>query len=305
MSESQIKAFSGVDRLPDGRTSKNITPGCICLEGGAFRGVYTSGVLDALMEADINMQCTIGVSAGALNGMNYVSGQIGRSGRINLKYRHDPTFIGSEVSKANKGVIGFDFLLKRVNRYIPFDYKAFNRPERRFIAVACGCADGKAAYFEKGICNEIYQAVRASSSLPFLSEPVRIEGKYYLDGGCTVKIPFKWAIEQGFENIIVVKTHSAGYVPKPNEINRLATTVYRNHLKFAHSLYYSDRAYIRELYQIELLERRKRIFVIQPSVEIKVARLESDMEKLGRLYYLGYEDTKRLIPALKEYLTRQ
>lgn len=305
MSETEKREFSGVDGLPDGRASKIVTPGCICLEGGAFRGVYTSGVLDALMEADINMQCTIGVSAGALNGMNYVSGQIGRSGRINLKYRHEPTYVGTQVSRENKGVIGFDFLLKRVNRYIPFDYKAFNRPERRFVAVACGCADGKPAYFEKGVCKEIYQAVRASSSLPFLSEPVNIDGKYYLDGGCAVKIPFKWAIEQGYENIIVVKTHSADYQPKPNEINRLAPTVYRNHQKFAHTLYYSDRAYLRELYQLDLLEKRKRVFIIQPSVEIKVSRLESDMEKLGRLYYLGYEDTKRLIPELMEYLNRK
>lgn len=300
--KQEYKQFSGVDGLPSGRASKKITPGCICLEGGALRGIYTAGVLDALMEADINFQCTIGVSAGALNGMNYVSGQIGRSGRINLKYRHEPTYMGSEVSKANKGIIGFDFLLKRVNRYMPFDYKTFNRPERRFIAVAAGCADGKPAYFEKGICKEIYQAVRASASLPFLSKPVEVEGKYYLDGGCACKIPFKWAISQGFEKIVVVKTRPADYVPKPSEINRLAPTVYRNHPRFARSLYYSDREYIRELHQLELLERKKRVFIIQPSRQINVSRLESDMEKLGELYYLGYEDGKARIAELREYL---
>ena len=82
------KVFSGLSRLPKGLASDQLTEGCIVLEGGAFRGLYTSGVLDALMEAGINLSCTVGVSAGALNGMNYVSGQIGRSGRLNLTYRY-------------------------------------------------------------------------------------------------------------------------------------------------------------------------------------------------------------------------
>ena len=88
------KVFSGIGNLPNGDASDIITEGCIVLEGGAFRGVYGEGVLDALMEADINFRCTIGVSAGALNGANYVSGQIGRSARINLRYRYDSRYVG-------------------------------------------------------------------------------------------------------------------------------------------------------------------------------------------------------------------
>ncbi|MGI5979491.1 MAG: patatin-like phospholipase family protein, partial [Oscillospiraceae bacterium] len=84
-----MRIYKNVNALPLGKASDNVTPGCIVLEGGAFRGVYTSGVLDRLMQSDINMECTIGVSAGAMNGFNYLSGQIGRSGRINLTYRHD------------------------------------------------------------------------------------------------------------------------------------------------------------------------------------------------------------------------
>ena len=102
MKKTQV--YSGIGKLPTGRASDNITEGCIVLEGGAFRGVYTSGVLDALMEEDINMRCTVGVSAGALNGVNYVSGQIGRSGRINLRYRHDSRYVGAKAIKKNKGI---------------------------------------------------------------------------------------------------------------------------------------------------------------------------------------------------------
>lgn len=93
------KRFSGISKLPNGNTSNKIVPGCIVLEGGAFRGLYTSGVLDALMQFEINMQCTVGTSAGALNGFNYVAGQIGRSARINLGYRHDSRYVGLEALK--------------------------------------------------------------------------------------------------------------------------------------------------------------------------------------------------------------
>lgn len=127
------KVFSGLDRLPKGLASEQLTEGCVVLEGGAFRGLYTSGVLDALMEAGINLSCTVGVSAGALNGMNYVSGQIGRSGRLNLTYRHDSRYVGLKAIRKNRGVIGFDFILKNVNKEDPLNEERFFRPDRRFI----------------------------------------------------------------------------------------------------------------------------------------------------------------------------
>ena len=84
-----MEVYSKLDQIPCGIASNKTIDGCIVLEGGAFRGLYTAGVLDALMENDINLSCTIGVSAGAMNGVNYVAGNIGRTARINLKYRHD------------------------------------------------------------------------------------------------------------------------------------------------------------------------------------------------------------------------
>ena len=114
------KVFSGLSRLPKGLASDQLTEGCIVLEGGAFRGLYTSGVLDALMEAGINLSCTVGVSAGALNGMNYVSGQIRPIRRVsNLTYRHDSRYVGLKAIRKNLGVIGFDFILKNVNKEEP------------------------------------------------------------------------------------------------------------------------------------------------------------------------------------------
>ena len=143
------KRFSGISKLPNGNTSNKIVPGCIVLEGGAFRGLYTSGVLDALMQFEINMQCTVGTSAGALNGFNYVAGQIGRSARINLGYRHDSRYVGLEAFKNNKGIIGFDFLMKGTQYFDPLNTPRFMNPTRDFIAVCTNCKTGRPEYFSK------------------------------------------------------------------------------------------------------------------------------------------------------------
>ena len=104
------KSYSGISKIPSGRASDKLTEGCLVLEGGAFRGLYTQGFLDALMLADINLSCVIGVSAGALGGANYVSGQIGRSARINLNYRADSRYIGKKALENSRSLLDVGFL---------------------------------------------------------------------------------------------------------------------------------------------------------------------------------------------------
>ena len=113
--DRQVRTYANLNDLPRGMASNQITEGCMVLEGGAFRGCYTSGVLDALMEADINLRTTIGVSAGAMNGVGYVCGQIGRSAYINLKYRNDDRYVGLQAMRTNHGIIGFDFAMLELN----------------------------------------------------------------------------------------------------------------------------------------------------------------------------------------------
>lgn len=119
------KIYSGFHQLPHGNASTMVQEGCIVLEGGAFRGLYGEGVLDALMLENINLRCTIGVSAGAMNGLNYVSGQIGRSIRMNLKYRHDKRYVGRKALQNGEGLIGFAFAFHQADQEYPFDKKRF------------------------------------------------------------------------------------------------------------------------------------------------------------------------------------
>ena len=208
------KVFSRLDEIPSGMASKDITEGCMVLEGGAFRGNYTSGVMDALMENGINLSCTIGTSAGAMIGANYVAGHIGRAAKINLRFRHDKRYMGPSVFRRNKGIIGFDFILATyggVDSTYPLNLARFFDPAKRFVAVTTNIKTGKPEYFEKGECTDIFRAIAASASMPMVSKPVSMDGQLYLDGGCADSIPFKWALNEGYEKIIVIKTRDDSY----------------------------------------------------------------------------------------------
>lgn len=296
------KVYSGLAELPRGTASRNMTPGCLVLEGGAFRGIYVAGVLDALMEADLNLQCVVGVSAGALCGMNYVSGQIGRAARINLEYRHDSRYVGKKAFLENEGVIGFRFLFEDVRAMDPFDFDRFFDPAQRFIAVTTNCRTGQTAFFEKGKCSDIFRAVQASASMPFVTRMVELDGVPHLDGGCSMQLAYPWALEQGFRKIVMVRTRHRAYRKPLKEDKSFAERFYRNYPRFALSVARQEETYNKLCNDLDRLEESGRIFVIAPSRHVEVGRLEKDMEKLGDYYYLGYQDTKACLPALKRYL---
>lgn len=301
------KVFSRIDDLLDGTAPDNIVNGCMVLEGGAFRGVYTEGVLDYLMTQGINMSCTVGVSAGAINAANYVSGQIGRSARTNLRYRHNSDYVGLGAIRKNDGIIGFDFLYNELEKTDPLDKERMFDSSRRLVAVVTNLLTGKAEYIDRDECSDIFQAIRASASLPLVSKPVNVDGTPCLDGGCVCKIPFDWAINEGYEKIIVIKTREDSF-RKPDEVKpeqvKIANFIYKEYPEFARVLPFNDVNYNEQCDRLDRLRDEGRVFVISPSEPVTIGRLEPDMEKLGELYFLGVEDAKRNYEKLKEYLEK-
>ena len=194
---------------------RNITmPGnaILLLEGGSLRGLYTAGVLDTFMENDIYFPAVAGVSAGTLNAMNYVAHQPGRAASINLRYRHDGRYFGPKAALRGGSLFGLNFMLHDVKKEVPFDEEAFANGGMRLIAVATNVKTGKPAYFEKGKTDfDFNEAARASASLPLASVPVMLDGQPYLDGGCSCPIALNWALQQGFEKIVVVATRQKGF----------------------------------------------------------------------------------------------
>ena len=297
------KAWSGIHSIHLGPAPDTIVPGCLVLEGGSFRGCYTSGVLDVLMENGINIQTTIGTSAGALNGYNYVAGEMGRAAKINLGYRHDRRYLGPKTLARNRGVIGFDFILDQVEEEIPFNRERYDDPRRRFLVTVTNCQTGAGMYCEKGVTQDFSKALRASASMPFVSEMVEVEGVPCLDGGCAVKIPYRWAIENGFEKILVVRTRPADYVrpPESKRFMELSQRIYKNYPCLVERLNSQSQQYNNACRELAELEAAGKLMMLCPSGSISVSTLEGDMERLGALYLLGRADTKLLLPKIRAY----
>lgn len=277
----------------------------LVLEGGALRGMYTSGVLDTFLKNNMEFECVAGVSAGALNAMSYISKQPGRSAKINLEYCDDPRYIGRKAFIKNKGIIGYNYLFGDISENkVPFDYKSFENTNQRFIIVTTNCEKAETEYLEKSNCNDLFKAAQASSSMPLASAMVEINNNHYLDGAVTTSIPVKWALEQGYEKVVVVLTRDKTY-RKPmlsNKMKKLYKLAYHKYPKLIEKLNTMPERYNKLQEELIDLEKEGKIFIIRPEKEVTVSRLEKDKEKLENLYKEGIAEAEKNLDALKEYL---
>lgn len=285
------------------KAKDNIVDGCLCLEGGAFRGVYTAGVLDCLMDNDINLQTTIGVSAGALNALSYVSGDIGRAADLSIGHRSNKNYISFKNLAMTGSVVNFDYVFEEYGKEVPLNEERLFRGDRKCYVVATNIKTGKAEVFDNSDKDILYDAVKASASMPIVSRSVKINGNRYLDGGCALKLPVRWALKQGFKKIVFVATRDISYrrkpIPKEFEIEKIR---YARFPKFVEALEKTNTIYNNDCDLIDELVNSGRMFRIAPSEEVKISRLEDDINALSNLYELGYYDALFLIPELKDYL---
>lgn len=277
----------------------------LVLEGGAMRSLFTSGVLDILMENDMEFAYVIGVSAGALTGVNYISHDIGRTARINIGFADDSRFVGMGNLLKKRSLFNFDFLFGRLNRdIIPMDFDRFYHSPQRFVAVSTDCATGNPVYHELGKTDDIMAAVRASSSMPYLAPMVRVDGMDCLDGGVSDAIPVGHALSEGYGKTVLVLTRDASFRASETGMLRgfAIEKTYRAYPEFAHKLRTMSARYNQSLDRVNELEREGRVFVIRPERPVNVGRAERDPEKLQALYSEGRRVASAQLDALRSYL---
>lgn len=271
----------------------------LILEGGALRSLYTSGVLDVLMKYNIEANCVMGVSAGALTGMNYISKQPKRTAKINIENCDNSNYIGLKALRKERGLIGYGYLFNDISKEkYPFDFETFKNSNQKFISVVTNCEEGKTEYVEKQDCkDDIFKVVQASSSMPLCSKMVKIGSNHYLDGAVTMPIPIDYALKNKYNNIVVVLTRDRNY-RKPEISKRMKSLykhVYGKYPKLVEKLCTMPERYNKIKEEINELEREGKIIVIAPSKPVNVSRLEKDKEKLKALYEEGTRDMEENI----------
>ena len=280
----------------------------LVLQGGAVRGAFTAGVLDVFMENDIYFQYVVGVSAGALISLSYLSKQIGRSRAVVVDYMSDKKFVNPRFLLTKKSLFDFDYLFgEMATKILPFDRETYNNSSIRFIVGTTSCLTGRPLYYEKGISSDFFKAIAASSSLPFFSAPVMVGDEPCLDGGIATPIPFQKALDDDYQKMIVITTRDKEYrkdLNKPQHKNGLKA-LYGKYPNFIQTALDYPRRYNEDAAKLEDLENRGLAFIIRPRNPITLKRTEKDKAELQKVYERGRAAATELLPKMMEYIKNE
>ena len=262
----------------------------LILEGGGMRGVFTCGVLDCFMDHGIRFPYTIGVSAGACNGLSYMSGQRGRAKFSTIDMLEQYHYIGIKHLVTKGNIMNFDLLFHDFpERILPYNYEAYANCGEVYEMVTTSCITGQACYYnEKQSPKRIIDIVKASSSLPFVCPIAYVDGSPMLDGGIADSIPLLRARSLGYTDNVVVLTRNKGY-RKEDKPSKVPPFFYRKYPELRHAIANRNMMYNQQIALVEELEDKGELIVLCPQKPIEVSRMERDTAKLLELYEEGYQ----------------
>ena len=280
----------------------------LVLEGGATRGVFTSGALDYLIEKDFYTSYVIGVSAGSCNALGYVSKQPGRTRDCMIhKEKEYSYYYGFRKFIKEKSLMDMDMVFDRYpNEIYPFDYDTYFASDTECEIVTTNCVTGRAEYMtEDSDRQRLMKICRASCSMPLICPMVNVDGIPYLDGGLADSIPIERAMEIGNGKTIVVLTRNPGYRKKmPSRATvQLYRRAYKKYPNLIRSIVNRSIMYNRTMKLLEQLESEGKIFVLRPLIPT-VSRLEKDYDALMHFYEHGYRLMRKEYDELMRFLEK-
>lgn len=278
----------------------------LVLEGGAMRGLFTAGVMDVLMEYGAQFDAIVGVSAGAAFGVNYKSKQIGRVIRYNKRFANDKRYCSVQSLINTGNLFNAMFCYHTVpNELDVFDRKRYNADKTPFYVVCTDAETGEPVYHLLDRANDWgFEWLRASASMPLVSKPVKIDGKYYLDGGMSDSIPIEFMIVGGCDKNVVVLTQPRDYVKEKASMLPLMKLSLRKYpytydaIVHRHLVYNDSRA---RVFQEEKLGNA---LVICPKEKLPIDRVEHDPEVMEKVYQLGRQAAEEKLGELIKFMSK-
>lgn len=278
---------------------------CLVLEGGGLRGIYTAGVLDEMFKDKIKIDAIIGVSMGALIGINYKSKQPERAVRYNLRYCNDKRYMGLRSLLKTGNIANKEFAYYKIpNELDKFDYDTYKKTKTKMYVTVTNLETGEAEYIEIKDAKDNIEYFRATSSMPGVSKIVEIDGKKYLDGGVADSIPVKKALDLGYDRVIVVLTRPIEYRKKETEMKWLQSR-YKKYPKFMKTISKRNKSYNEKVERIIKLEKEGKVFCIRPSKRVNIKRIEKNERIILEQYNLGKRDYLNCEEKLREFIKRK
>lgn len=274
----------------------------LVLEGGGMRGLYTAGVIDVMLDHGFEPDVVCGTSAGVTFGVNLLSKQRGRVLRYNKRFVGDRRYISLHSWLTTGNMINKDFAYGLLPRELdPFNEETFEKSKAEFYATITNMRTGQAEYVRITDTWKQMDLIRASASLPIICQPVEWQGEKYLDGGLADNIPLDKCLELGCDKVIIVLTRPMDYV-RNDHIAPLCRLAFPRYKALLRTIEQRNDQYNARIQQIRKLEQEGKVFVIRPSENRPVGRLEKDPEKLKALHALGMQDAQKQWRGLEEYI---
>jgi predicted patatin/cPLA2 family phospholipase len=277
----------------------------LILEGGAMRGLFTAGVIDVLMENNVDFDGAVGVSAGAAFGCNYKSKQIGRVIRYNQKFAGDKRYCGISCLLKTGNLYSTEFCYNEVPlKHDVFDFETYESNPMDFYVVCTDIESGKAVYHKfEGRDDHCFDWVRASASMPLVSQIVDIEGQKLLDGGVADSIPVKFFENLGFDKNLVILTQPKGYKKKKNPLLPLIKIKYKKFPNLVRAMANRHNVYNETLDYVEKCEKENKLFVLRPESKLPVGKIEKDPKKMMEAYQIGRKTALDNLEKIKNWIS--
>lgn len=276
----------------------------LVLEGGAMRGMFTCGVIDVFLENNIAFDGLSGISAGAIFGCNYKSKQIGRGVRYNKKWGRDPRYFGIRSLLLTGDLYGRDFCYhKIIDELDPIDRKTYKENSIDFFIGATDIENGVIRYFNsKEVDHRTVEWIRASASMPLVSNVVEIDGYKLLDGGMIDPIPYSIMIKNGYEKNVIVLTQPRDFIKTKTSMVPILRLKYRKYPKLVNAMANRHILYNNQLDEIRQLEKDGKVYVIAPYESLNIKRTENNPDELERVYQIGRMVASEKLNELKNFL---
>ena len=274
----------------------------LVLDGGTFRPIFSSGVMDALLSADIMLPYCIGVSAGISDGVSYISRQKGRNLEIVQKYRNDKRYVGKRNYRKCRSLFGLDFVFGEIpDELVPFDKQTFMDYEGSCLAGVTNAETGEAEYMDTKKMDEKYSILRATCAMPMFFPAIEIDGQKYYDGGIADPVPVEKAVQDGCDKLVIVLTQPKGFVKRIGKYDRLGARVLAGKFPAMREAILSraDR-YNDIIKKCEQLEKDGKAMIIRPNYLIN--SFEDSVQKLEAAYWHGYRMTKEKMKRIRRFL---
>lgn len=278
----------------------------LVLEGGGMRGLFTAGIMDVWMKQGIEFDGIIGVSAGATFGCNYKSRQIGRVLRYNMRFRKDPRYMGLRSLLRTGDLVGAEFSYHVLPTQLDiFDVETFESNPTEFHLVCTDVDTGKPYYYRMDkVDYESLEWLRASASMPIVSNPVPLHGRRYLDGGIADSIPLKYFQEQGFDRNIVILTQPKGFTKQRTKLMPIFKATMKKYPAIIEAMDRRHLMYNEELRFLKEQEAKGNILIINPDDALPISRTSQNPKKMQHVYDMGVKAGEANIEKVIEFLKK-